>query len=110
MNQRPNCQHWLDNRKARECQKNVHLSFTDYATVFDCMNHNKLWKNFKEMTIPDHFNCLLKKLYASQEATIRTRYMLQLTGSNLGKEYIEVVCCQPTYLTYMQSESYKMTD
>ena len=48
--------------------------FLDYAKVFDCVDHNKLWKILKEMGIPDHLTCLLRKLYASQEATVRTRY------------------------------------
>ena len=56
--------------KAREFQKNIY--FIDYAKAFDCVDHNKLWKILKEMRIPDHFTCLLKSLYASQEATART--------------------------------------
>ena len=57
--------------KAREFQKNIYF-FIDYAKAFDCGNHNKLWKILKEMGIPDHLNCLLRNLYASQEATVRT--------------------------------------
>ena len=56
--------------KARELQKNI--CFIDYAKVFDCVDHNKLWKILQEMGIPDHLTCLLKILYAGQEATIRT--------------------------------------
>ena len=56
--------------KAREFQKNI--CFIDYVKVFDCMDHNKLWKNLKEMEIPDHLTCLLRYLYASQEATVAT--------------------------------------
>ena len=55
-------------------QKNIYFCFTDYAKAFDCMYHRKLWKIFKEMGIPDHFICLLRKLYAAEEATIRTRH------------------------------------
>ena len=58
--------------KAREFQKNIHFCFIDYAKAFDCVDHNKLWKILKEMEIPDHLNCLLRNLYAGQEATVRT--------------------------------------
>ena len=58
--------------KAREFQKNIYLCFTDYAKAFDCVDHNKLWKILKEMGIPDHLTCLLRNLYADQEATVRT--------------------------------------
>jgi len=58
--------------KAREFQKNIYFCFIDYAKAFDCMDHNKLWKSLKEMGIPDHLTCLLRNLYAGQEATVRT--------------------------------------
>ena len=58
--------------KAREFQKNISFCFTDYAKAFDCVDHNKLWKILKEMGIPDHLICLLRNLYAGQEATLRT--------------------------------------
>ena len=58
--------------KAREVQKNIYFCFIDYAKAFDCVDHNKLWKILKEMGIPDHLTCLLKNLYAGQEATVRT--------------------------------------
>ena len=58
--------------KAREFQKNIYFCFIDYAKGFDCVDHNKLWKILKEMGIPDHLTCLLRNLYAGQEATIRT--------------------------------------
>ena len=54
--------------KARELQKNTYFCFIDYAKVFDCMDHNKLWKILQEMGIPDHLICLLRNLYAGQEA------------------------------------------
>ena len=60
--------------KARENQKNIYFCFTDYTKAFDCENHNKLWKIFQEMEIPDHLTCLLRNLYAGQEATVRTRH------------------------------------
>ena len=58
--------------KAREFQKNTYFCFTDYAKAFDCVDHNKLWKILKEMGIADHLICLLRNLYASQAATVRT--------------------------------------
>ena len=58
--------------KAREFQKSIYFCFIDHAKAFDCVDHNKLWKILKEMGIPDHLTCLLRKLYAGQEATLRT--------------------------------------
>ena len=58
--------------KAREFHKNIYLCFIDYAKSFDCVDHNKLWKILKEMGIPGHLICLLRSLYAGQEATVRT--------------------------------------
>ena len=58
--------------KARELQKNIFFCFIDYAKAFDCVDHNKLWKILKEMGIPEHLTCLLRNLYAGQEATVRT--------------------------------------
>ena len=63
--------HWII-EKAREFQKNISFCFIDYAKAFDCVNHNKLWKILKEMGIPDHLTCLLRNLYAGQDATVRT--------------------------------------
>ena len=63
--------HWII-EKAREFQKNIYFCFTDYSKAFDCLDHNKLWKILKEMGIPDHLTCLLRNLYAGQEATVRT--------------------------------------
>ena len=58
--------------KAREFQKNIYFCFIDYVKAFDCVDHNKLWKILQEMGIPDHLACLLRNLYAGQEATVRT--------------------------------------
>ena len=58
--------------KEREFQKNIYFCFIDYAKAFDCVDHNKLWKILKEMRIPDHLTCLLRNLYAGQEAIFRT--------------------------------------
>jgi len=57
--------------KAREFQKNLYFCFIDYAKAFDCVDHNKLWKILQEMRIPDHLTCLLRNLYARQEATVK---------------------------------------
>ena len=56
--------------KAREFQKNIYFCFIDYAKAFDCVDHHKLWKILKEMGIPDHLTCLLRNLYAGQEAIL----------------------------------------
>ena len=64
--------------KAREFQKNIYFCFIDYTKAFDCVDHNKLWKNFQEMGIPDHLTCLLRNLYADQEATVRTGHGTRL--------------------------------
>ena len=58
--------------KAREFQKNIYFCFIDYAKAFDYVDHNKLWKILKELGIPDHLTCLLRNLYAGQEATVST--------------------------------------
>ena len=63
--------HWII-KKVREFQKNIYFCFVDYAKAFDCVDHNKLWKILKEMGIPDYLTCLLRNLYAGQEATLRT--------------------------------------
>ena len=61
----------MDIEKAREFQKNIYFCLIDYAKAFDCVDHNKLWKILQEMGIPDHLTCLLRNLYAGQEATVR---------------------------------------
>ena len=58
--------------KAREFQKHIYFCFIDYAKAFDCVDHNKLWNILKKMGIPEHLICLLRKLYESKEATVRT--------------------------------------
>ena len=76
--------------KAKEFQKNIYFCFIDYTTAFDCVDHN-LWKILKDMGIPDHHTCLLRNLYAGQEATVRTDH--GTTGSKLGKAYVKDVYC-----------------
>ena len=60
--------------KARDFQKSIYFCFINYAKAFDCVDHSKLWKILEEMGIPDHLTCLLRTLYAGQEATVRTRH------------------------------------
>ena len=62
---------WIT-EKARKFQKTIYFCFIDYVKAFDCVDHKKLWKILKEMGIPDHLTCLLRNLYADQEATVRT--------------------------------------
>ena len=96
-------------KKTREFQKNIHSCFIDYAKAFDCMDHKKLWKILQEIGIPGQLTCLLRNLYAGQEATARPD-MEQQTGSKLGKEYVKAVYCHAAYLTYMQSTSWETLD
>ena len=65
---------WWIIEEAREFQKNIYFCFIDYAKAFDCVDHNKLWEILQEMGIPDHLICLLRNLYADQEATVRSRH------------------------------------
>ena len=73
------------------------------------MDHNKLWKILKEMGIPDHLTCFLRKPYAGQEPTVRTGHGT-MHWFKIGKEYVKAVYCYPAYLTYMQSTSCEMPD
>ena len=93
--------------KAREFQKNICFCFIDYAKAFDCVDHKKLWKILKEMRIPDHLTCLLRNLYAGQEATARTGHGTT-DCFEIRKEYVKAVYCHPAYLTYIQSTSGQM--
>ena len=90
--------------KTREFQKNIYFCFIDYAKAFDCVDHKKLWKILKEMGIPDHLTCLLRNLYAGQEATVRTGHGTT-DWFQIEKGYVKAVYCHPAYLTYMQSTS-----
>ena len=78
--------------KAREFQKNIYFCFIDYAKAFDYVDHNKLWKILKEMGIPDHLTCLLRNLYAGQEATVRTGHGFEWTPGICGGQG-GLVCC-----------------
>ena len=72
--------------KQESSRKKIYFCFIDYAKAFHCVDHNKLWKILKDMGVPDHLTCLLRNLYAGQEATVRIGH-----GSKLGKEYIKAV-------------------
>ena len=96
--------HWIIG-KARELQKSIYLCFIDYPKAFDCVDHNKLRKILQEMGILDHLTCLLRNLYAGQEATVRTRHGT-MDWFQIGKGVR--VYCHPAYLTYMQSTSCEM--
>ena len=93
--------------KAREFQKNIYFCIIDYAKAFDCVDHNKLWKILKEMGIPDHLICLLRNLYAGQEATVRTGHGIT-DWFQIGKGVRQGCVLSPCYLTYMQNISCEM--
>ena len=83
----------IGSSKKLEFQKNIYFCFLDYAKAFDCVDHSKLCKILKEMGISDHLTCLLRNLYASQEATVRTGRGTT-DWFQLGKEYVKAVYCQ----------------
>ena len=85
--------HWII-EKAREFQKNIYFCFIDYAKAFDCLDHNKLQKLLKEMRIPDHLTCLLRNLYAGQEATVRTGHRTT-DWFQIGKEVCQGCILSP---------------
>ena len=91
-------------KKAREFQKNIYFCFNDYVKGFDSVDYNKLWKILKEMRIPDHQTCLLRNLFAGQEAAVRTGHGTT-DWFQIGKVYVKPVYCHPAYLIYMQSTS-----
>ena len=91
-------------RKQRSSRK---TSTFDYTKVFDCVDHNKLWKILKEMVIPDHLTCLLRNLYAGQGATLRIRHGIT-DWFTVGKGVHKAMYCHPAYLTSMQSTSCEM--
>ena len=86
--------------KAREFQKNIYFGFIDYAKAFDCVDHNKLWKILREMGIPDHLTCLLRNLYAGQEATVRTGHGTD--WFQIGKGVHQGCILSPCLLTYAE--------
>ena len=90
--------------KAREFQKNIYFCFIDYDKVFDCVDHNKLWKILQEReyqtTLPASWEICMQVKKQQLEPD-----MEQQTGSELGKPYVKAIYCHPAYLTYMQSTS-----
>ena len=99
--------HWIT-EKAREFQKNIYFCFIDYIKAFDCVDHNKLWEILQaKVGITDYLTCLLRNLYARQEATVRTGCET-MDWFKLGKECVTAVYCHPAYLTFMQNTSCKM--
>ena len=92
------------NEKAREFQKNVYFCFIDYAKAFDCVDHNIPWKILKQLGIPDHLTCLLRKLHAGQGAAFGIEHGIT-DWFQIGKENVKAVYCHSDYLTYMQSTS-----
>ena len=91
---------WIIN-KAKEYQRNIYFWFIDYAKAFDCLDHKNLWKILHAIGIPDHLTCLLRNLYAGQEATVRTVRHGTMDSFQIGK-YVKAAYCHPVYLTYMQ--------
>ena len=96
--------YWILER-AREFQKNICFWFIDYAKTFDCVDHNKLWKILKEMGMPDHLTCLLRNLYAGQEATVRTGHgttdWFQI-GKGVRQSYILSPCLFNLYAEHIK--------
>ena len=88
----------------RSIQERAPVTTLNYAKAFDCVDHNKLWKIPQEMGIPDHLTCLLRNLYAGQEATVTTGHGTR-GGFQIEKECVKAVYYHPAYLTYIQSTS-----
>ena len=95
--------HWII-EKAREFQKNIYFCFVDYSKAFDCVDHNKLWKILKEMGTPDHLTCLLRNLYARQEAIVKTRHGTTdwfKIGKGVRQDCILSPCLSNLYAEYI---------
>ena len=92
--------HWII-EKTREFQKNIHFCFINYAKVFDCVDHNKQWKILKEMGIPDHLICLLRNLYESQEATVRTEHGT-MDWFKIGKGVCQGCILSPCFFNFYE--------
>ena len=85
---------WIT-KKAGESQKNIYFCFIDYAKAFDCVDHNKLWKIFQETGISNYLTCLLRNMYAAQEATVRTRHG-KMNWFQIGKEVCQGCTLSPS--------------
>ena len=90
--------------KKQESSRKTCICFINYAKAFDCVDHNKLWKILKEIAIPDRLTCLLRNLYAGQEATVKTGHGTT-EWFQIGKAVCQGCKCHPAYLTSMQSTS-----
>ena len=86
--------------KPREFQKDIYFCFIDYAKAFDCVDHNKVWKILQEVGIPDHLTCLLRNLYAGQEATVRRTDWFQI-GKGVRQGCILLLCLFKLYVEYI---------
>ena len=93
--------------KKQEFQKNIYFCFIDYVKTFDCVDHNKLWKILKEMGIPDHLTCLLRNLYAGQEATVRTGH-ITIDWFQIGKGVHQDCILSSCLLSFMRNMSCEM--
>ena len=87
--------------EAREFQKNIYFCFIEYTKAFDCVDHKKLWKILQEMGIPGHLTCLLRNLYAGQEATVRTGHGTT-DWFQIREGVCQAVCSHLAHLTYMR--------
>ena len=90
--------HWIID-KAIEFQKNIYFCFIDYIKVFDCVDHKKLWKIHKKTRIPDHLTCLLRNMYANQEATVRTGPGT-MDWFNIGRGVIQAYISSPCLFNF----------
>ena len=95
--------------KKQESSKNIYFCFIGYTKDFDCVDHNKLWKILQEVGIPDHLTCLLRNLYASEEATVRTGHGTA-DWFQIWKGVCQGCILSPAYLTYMQSTTWETLD
>ena len=91
-------------KKARRFQENIYFCSIDYAKAIDCVDHNELWNILEEMGVPDHLSCILRNLYAGQEATVRTGHGTT-DWFKIRKGVRQGCICHHAYLTYMQSTS-----
>ena len=96
--------HWII-EKAREFQENIYFCFIDYTKALDCVDHNKLWKILPEMGIPDHLTCLLRNMYAGQEATVRTRQNNRLLHTGKGMYQGCIPCLFNLYAEHIMRNS-----
>ena len=95
--------HWII-QKASDFQKNIYVCFIDKSKAFDCVDHNKLWKILKEIETPDHLTCLLRNLYAGEEATVRNGHGTT-DWSQIGKGVHQGCILSPCLFNYLQSTS-----